>query len=283
MIRPILISIGVLLATIFLSLVILQIRNNQSASQIEQMLRSEPMQQRFTKDLVAELPAPVQRYFLHAIAPGTPLATSVQLKMQGQFRLAPDKPWMPMQAQETLTSKGFIWRAKIGRGLSHFQGADYYFDRAGRMQFALLGLVPIVDVQSPDTARSAIGRLAAELMWLPAALLLQQEVQWQAIDDHTIQASLKVDDEPITLTFMIDLNGKLVEGYALRWGDYPTGKTALHRTKDGNWDYIPMGGKCYAERTFDGFTIPSQVGVGWWFGSAQYFESFQGTIEQAEF
>ncbi|MEA5628334.1 DUF6544 family protein [Nostoc sp. UHCC 0251] len=37
--------------------------------------------------MVAELPAPVQRYFLHAIALQTPLASSVSLKMSGNFRL----------------------------------------------------------------------------------------------------------------------------------------------------------------------------------------------------
>ncbi|MBI4785297.1 MAG: hypothetical protein HY785_28915 [Oscillatoriophycideae cyanobacterium NC_groundwater_1537_Pr4_S-0.65um_50_18] len=274
MIKLILIGVSVLLMTIFLGLVILQIRNRQNIAQIQHMLRSEPMQQRFTKELIAELPDPVQRYFLHAIAPETPLATSVRLIMQGQFRLSPEKPWMLMQAEETLTPTGFIWSAKIGSGLSQFQGSDYYFDRAGRMQFSILGLVPIVNVQNPDTARSAIGRLVAELMWLPSALLPQQGVQWQAIDDHTIQAHLRVDDEPVTLTFVIDSKGKLLEGSTLRWGD---------RTEDGSWKHIPMGGKCYAERTFDGFTIPSQVGVGWWFGSEQYFEFFQATVKQAEF
>jgi hypothetical protein len=282
-VRTILMSISGLLATVVLSLLVLQIRNHQNITQIQQMLRSEPVQQRFTKDLIAGLPAPVQRYFLHAIAPGTPIATSVQLKIQGQFRLAPEKPWMPMQAQETLTATGFIWNAKIGSGLFQFQGADYYFKQTGRMQFSILGLVPIVNVQNSDTARSAIGRLVAELMWLPSALLPQQGVQWQAIDDHTIQANLKVNDEPVMLTFVIDSTGKLLKGYTLRWGNHLTGRTASHRTEDGSWKYIPMGGQCYSERTFDGFTIPSQVGVGWWFGSEQYFEFFQATVEQAEF
>jgi hypothetical protein len=169
------------LALVFLSLAILQLKNQQDASQIERMLESEPTHQRFTAERVAGLPDPVQRYFLHAIAPGTPLATSAKLEMRGQFRLARDKPWLPMQAREILTSRGFIWKAKIGSGLSQFQGADYYLNRSGRMQFAILGFVPVVNVQNPDTARSAIGRLVAELMWLPSALLPQQGVQWSAI------------------------------------------------------------------------------------------------------
>jgi hypothetical protein len=266
------ILIGIVL-TLLLGLVMMQIKYRQDVNQIEQTLQSESIQQQFTKDMISDLPAPVQRYFLHAIALGTPLATAVKLDMIGKFRLAPDQPWLPMQAQETLTRKGFIWKAQIGRGLSRFRGGDYYFNRSGRMQFSILGLVPVVNVQNPDTARSAIGRLVAELTWLPSALLPQQDVQWDAINDHTIQAQLKVDDEPVTLTLVIDADGKLLESYALRWGNY---------TADGSWMYIPMGGKCSAERTFSGFTLPSQISAGWWFGSEQYFEFFQSTIENAK-
>jgi hypothetical protein len=274
MFKTVMISVGVVLALVVLGMVVLQIKHRQDVNQVEQRLQSKPTQQRFTKDMIADLPAPVQRYFLHAIALGTPLATAVKLDMSGKFRLAQDKPWLPMQAQETLTRKGFIWKANIGSGLSQFQGADYYVNRSGRMQFSILGLVPVVNVQSPDTARSAIGRMVAELMWLPSALLPQQEVQWSAIDDHTIQAHLKVDDEPVNLTLVIDADGKVLESYALRWGNH---------TPNGSWAYIPMGGKCYAERTFGGYTIPSQMSAGWWFGSEQYFEFFQSAIEHAEF
>jgi hypothetical protein len=273
MFKTMMFSVGIVLALVFLGLVVLQIKHRQDVNQVERRLQAEPTQQRFTPEMISDLPAPVQRYFLHAIAPGTPLATAVKLDMSGQFRLAQDQPWLPMQAHETLTRKGFIWKATIGRGLTQFQGADYYLNQSGRMQFSILGLVPVVNVQSPDTARSAIGRMAAELIWLPSALLPQQGVQWSAVDDHTIQARVKVDDEPVTLTLMIDADGKVLESYALRWGD---------RTPDGRWAYIPMGGKCYAERTFAGYTIPSQTNAGWWFGSEQYFEFFQSAIDHAE-
>lgn len=273
-IKTIFIGIGVALALILFGLAIAQIRNSQEVSQVERSLISEPLPQKFTQDEIADLPEPVQRYFLHAIALGTPLVTSVKLHMGGKFRLAKDKPWLPMRSQEILTRQGFIWQATIGSGLSQFQGTDHYLNRSGRMRFAILGLVPAIDMQNPDTNRSAIGRLVAELTWLPSALLPRQGVQWSAIDDRTIQARLKVDDEPVTLTLAIDADGKLLQSFVLRWGD---------RTPDREWAYIPMGAKCHAERTFGGFTIPSQVGAGWWIGSDQYFEFFQAAIEQADF
>jgi hypothetical protein len=98
-------SIGGLLAITLLILVILRIRNEQEVSRIWRSLESSPTGDHFTKDMVAELPAPVQRYFLHAIALQTALASSVSLKMSGNFRLSQDKPWLPMEAKEiALTS-----------------------------------------------------------------------------------------------------------------------------------------------------------------------------------
>ncbi|MGI0495069.1 DUF6920 family protein [Alkalinema pantanalense CENA528] len=270
----ILLYVVALIAIALLLLRGLRFHNRRVIRKIWHRLQSPPQSTKFHPTMVAGLPIPVQRYFLHAIAPGTPIMTSVDLKMQGRFRFSLTHRWIPMQAKELLSRQGFIWQARIGRGLSQFQGADYYYERRGRMQFALGGLLPIVDVQTADTARSAIGRLAVEFMWLPTALLPQQGVEWRAIDDHTLEAQLMIDNESVKLTFQIDADGKLLAGSVLRWGD---------QTVDRHWDYLPMGGYCSAERTFDGLTIPTQVGVGWNFGTEQFFEFFQATIDQANF
>jgi hypothetical protein len=276
MMAKILLGIGVLLASVFLALVIVQVRNDQEVSRIWQTLLTVPdSENRFTKDMVAKLPTPVQRYFLHTIALGTPLASSVNLKMSGHFRLSQDQPWLPMVGEEIISDKkGFVWKAAIGSPLLQMRGGDYYIDGLGRMRFSLWGLVPFVNVQNPDTNRSAIGRLAGEMVWLPSGLLPQRGVSWKAIDEKTIQASLKIDGEPVTLTLFIDSNGKLLKLSFPRWGEH---------TEDGSYTYIPFGGEVQQEQTFSGFTIPSQVSLGWWFGTERYSDFFRATIEQAEF
>lgn len=103
-----------------------------------------PAENHFTKDMVAELPAPVQRYFLHTIAPSTPLASAISLEMSGCFRLEQDKPWLPMQAKQIISEQGFIWKAAIGRSLFQMVGADYYASKSGRMRFSLWGLIGLV-------------------------------------------------------------------------------------------------------------------------------------------
>lgn len=275
MLTKILLSIAVLLAIAFLILVVIRIKNDNEVSKIWQELADLPTENVFTEDMVAGLPNPVQRYFLHAIAPGTPLASSVTLEMSGSFRLGEDKPWVPMQAKQRISLlKGFVWQATVGRGLSQFVGADYYIKGTGRMRFSLWGLVPLVNAHTHDIARSSLGRLAGEFVWLPSALLPQQGVIWQAIDEKTVQANFVIDDEPVTLTLIVDADGKLLKLSLPRWGD---------TTEDGSWDYIPFGVEFQAEQQFGGFTIPSQMNAGWWFGTERYLEFFRATIAKAEF
>lgn len=276
MVAKILLFTGVLLAIALLVLGIIQARTNADIARIWKIVQVEsPSQQQFfSADMVAELPEPVQRYFLHAIAPGTPLANSVHITMNGSIRLAPDRDWMPVQAEELLSTKGFVWQATAGQGIVQMRGADYYTDGDGRMRFSLFGLIPIVNAHNPDVMRSAIGRWIGEYFWLPSALLPQRGVSWQAIDENTIQASLKADSELITLTFVIDEQGRLLKSSFPRWGN---------QTEDKHYTKIPFGGEYQAEQNFGGYTIPSQMGAGWWIGTERYFEFFRTTVEQAQF
>lgn len=265
----------ILLAIALIALGIMQATSSATVTQIWNRLQSEkPSSEKFSVEMVANQPEPIQRYFLHAIAPGTPIAHSVHLTMRGSFRLAPDKDWMPMQAEELLSVQGFVWKATAGEGMMQIRGSDYYTQGEGRMRFSLWGLIPVVTAHNPDVTRSAIGRWIGECFWLPSALLPQRGVSWQAIDDSTIQASLQADGEPIVLTFVIDEQGKLLKSSFLRWGN---------QTEDGHYTEIPFGGEYGVEQTFDGYTIPAQVGAGWRIGTDRYFEFFRMTLAQATF
>jgi hypothetical protein len=274
MTKIILVNIGILLAIMLFGLAIAQIRVSQEVGDIWRSLKSPPTQQNFIPDMVAELPEPVQRYFLHAIAPNTPLATSVKITMSGSMRLAPNKNWMPLQAKEMLSNKGFMWEATAGQGIMQLRGEDYYSKGTGRMRFSLWGLIPVVNAHNPDIVRSSIGRWAGEFCWLPSTLLPQHGVSWQVIDKHTIQPSFQADGIPTTLTLTIDDRGRLLRCTIPRWGD---------QTEDGHHAEIPFGGENQAEQTFGGYTIPSQMGAGWWIGTDRYFEFIRMTFEHAQF
>lgn len=259
---------------LFLILLLIRLRYDRLVKQIWRSLKTPSTDFVFTEDMTADLDEPVRRYFLHAIAPGTPLASYVELEMNGSFRQQPDADWLPMQASQIISAEGFIWQARVGKGLTRFSGADYYAQNRGRVKFFLWGLIPLVDAQNSNINRSSVGRLCIEYIWLPSALLPQNDVAWRAISDDTIQANFEIDNEPITLTLHIDDYGKLLGISLPRWSD---------NTADKNWQYIPFGAEIQAEATFDGYTIPAQMNVGYWLGTDKYWTFFQATIARVGF
>ena len=271
----ILVSFGALLMIILFALLVLRAGDERKVERVWRSLETPSIGGRFSPEMVSNLPAPAKRYFLHAIKRGTPLASSVILRMKGSIRLKPDAAWMPMQARQILSPpRGFVWRASAGSGLLRISGADYYFDDAGAIRFHLWGLVPAVKVTGPDIARSAAGRTAGETFWIPSALLPGQGVNWEEVDESSARVAVKVGSETVRVKISVDREGACHSVSFQRWGD---------RTQDGRFAYIPFGGDLSEERTFGGYTIPTTISGGWWYGTEHYFEFFRARVENAEF
>jgi Family of unknown function (DUF6544) len=275
MIIKLLIAFGVLTVVALMTMAILKRRDDEKVDSIWQALEAPSLHQVFTDDMVSDLPAPARRYLLHAIRTGTPLASSVSLEMRGTIRLKPEQEWAPMKARQILAPpKGFVWQAEVGDGLMRFSGGDHYANGSGRVRFWLLGFIPLVKQEGPDVSRAAIGRLVCETIWLPSSLLPQRGVKWEALDDESAQATIKIGEEMTTLTLFVEPDGRLREIRILRWGN---------QAEDGSFGYVPFGGKMQEERDFGGYTIPSKVGAGWRLGTDHYFEFFRAQIEDAVF
>lgn len=252
----------------------IQARDDHRIDRLWRSLEVHDGQGVFAEALIANLPAPVQRYFRHAIAPGTHLAAAVQLAMAGEIKLGAN--WNPFTARQMLTpARGFVWRARahMGRGPLFIKGVDYYAQGTGRVRFALLGLLPVVQSAGSEVSKSALGRLLGESVWVPSALLPQRGVRWEASDDDHIKATLTVDGETTTLTFTLAADGRVREVIFPRWN-------SDERT------YVPFGMGVEQERTFDGYTIPTRIHAGWWYGTQRYEPEgtfFRSTIAEARF
>ena len=115
---------------VFLLLLLLRLRYNRLIRAIWRSLKIPSTGLVFTPDMVSDLDEPVQKYFLHAIEAGTPLAAYVELEMSGSLRTKPDVEWLAMHASQIVSSSGsFVWQANIGNSLMSFSGADYYVQK----------------------------------------------------------------------------------------------------------------------------------------------------------
>ncbi len=224
---------------------------------------------RFDPAQIAHHPEPVRRYLTHAIAPGTPLARAVRLRMAGEIRL---NDWVPFEAEQVIAwDRGLIWKAKAKMmpGIS-IKGSDRMIDGEGAMRWKLLGLIPIIREDGPDISRSAAGRLEVESIWLPS-VLLDQDVRWTVVDDDRIRAHVYVPGDANDVDFHIDADGRLLDVRIARWGN-PEG---------GAFHDVPFGGALSDEGTFHGYTVPTAGRIGWFFGTERFEED--GEFFRAEF
>jgi Family of unknown function (DUF6920) len=265
-------AVGLLFLFAILALIVIRIRDTKKIDHIWQSLETQPVDEVFSERMVSDLPAPARRYFLHAVQPGAPLASSVILKMRGEIRLKQDTEWIRFEADEILSvPKGFIWKAAVRIGLPRLSGADYYANGSGRVRFGLWGIIPLVNQTGPDISRLSIGHLAGEMIWLPSSLLTQRGVKWNAIDEESATVTMQIDDEAIRITLWVEPDGRLRQMVLSRWGD---------KTPEGLFGYTPFGSVMKAERSFGGHTIPSEIACGWWFGTDRYREFFRAEIEE---
>ena len=235
-----------------------------------------PQERVFHLDDYTHLPETARRYLESTIAPGTPIAAAVRLKMHGEIKL---KQWIPFKAEQVICwERGFIWSATAWmNGLFPIVGSDRLLDGIGAMQWKLLGLFPVMTGTGADLTRSAVGRFHTELIFLPSALC-RSDVPWTGTETGTeishLQASFIAQGEQAKLNLTIDSAGRLKTVKLPRWGN-PEG--AEHH-------YVDFGAIVEAEGTFCGYTIPTRLRVGWYFGTKRFEsegEFFRATIDDA--
>ncbi|MCW3054178.1 MAG: hypothetical protein JWN14_3348 [Chthonomonadales bacterium] len=227
----------------------------------------------FRSDSSPALPEGARRYLDHAIASDTRLASAVRLKMHGEIKL---QRWLPFTAEEVIRwDRGMIWSAAVLKNGIPIRGSDRIVDGEGSMQWKLLGIFPVMTAAGPDITRSAIGRVQVESIWLPS-VLCHPEVIWTETDPSHPHACFTMLGRAAELDLAVEENGRVTTASLPRWGN-PEG-AAFHD--------VNFGGVLEAEGTFEGYTIPTRIRAGWYFGTDRFEsdgEFFRATVDQAIF
>ena len=223
---------------------------------------------------IADLPAPVRRYFQLALTDGQPIIRSVDVKHSGTFNMSTNiARWLPFTSQQLVSTNrpGFIWNARI----MMFPGVpvrvhDAYITGEGLLRPSILGLFALTDVQGGgDIAKGELMRYFAEAVWYPTALLPSQGVSWQAVDDTSANATLTDGPIRLTMLFRFGDDGLVSSIYANARGQIVGTTTVM----------MPWEGRMSDYRKQDGMTVPftSEVGYITPQGEKPYF---RGTITQ---
>jgi hypothetical protein len=228
----------------------------------------------FCDDMLAGLPEIAIRYFRHAIQPGTPLSTTVQLDLSGTFLLG--RLSFAMQSREVLRAPyDLVWLPELRSGPIRVSGSDGLVAGEAWTRFWLNGLLPVAQVgSSPDMLRSAQFRAASESIWAPAALLPLNGAQWTQFGPDRARVTFPMFNPAIPLELTIAEDGALQSIVGQRWSN---------ANADKRFRFQPFGGEILSEARFDGFTVPSEMVIGNGFGTDRFDRFFQAKVDGIRF
>ncbi|MEA2156079.1 MAG: hypothetical protein QOE11_2219, partial [Solirubrobacteraceae bacterium] len=209
---------------------------------------------------------PVRRYLLHALGSDAPPPTGILMASRGRIKVG---CWLSFTAQQDFCGHDFLWRARAGIGpLQVLHVADRCARGRGSTDVRLLRGLRLMHGDGRDTARAAAGRAAAESIWVPGTLVPGPDVSWRAESDELIVARFAVAPEQAELRLRIDDAGAVRSVCVMRWG----------RSGRSGFGYAPFGGDVHAERRFGSLLLPSDITVGWGYGTPRYRPFFEATI-----
>lgn len=182
-----------------------------------------------------------------------------------------------MAAREVIRAPhDFVWLPRLSSGPLTVSGSDGLVEGQAWTRFFVARTLPVATVAtSPDLVRSAAFRGAAEAaLWLPSSLLPSAGATWEEAGPDQAQVTLDGGGHPIVLRLTLDAAGAVRELAGERWSNANNDK--LFRLQ-------PFGGTITAHRSFEGFTIASEVMVGNHHGTADYLPFFQARITGASY
>lgn len=148
------------------------------------------------------LPMPVQLYFRHVLKDGQPYINYARLQHQGRFKTAVDAKWKPISGEEYFTAKkpGFIWKGKIGQ----FTAIDSFIDGEGSLKVYLFSVLRMANGQGTKFSQGELLRWLGESVWFPTALLPNEYLHWEPINDH--QAKLVFAYKKLVVYYIVTFN-----------------------------------------------------------------------------
>lgn len=223
---------------------------------------------------IADLPAPVRRYFELALTDGQPIIRAADAAMMGTFNMSLDAPqWKRFTSQQRVITHrpGFVWNARIMLFPGFpVQVHDAYVAGIGILTRSILGLFSMGNISGTgEPARGELMRWFAECAWYPTALLPSQGIEWQAVDATSAQATMTDGPIRLTMLFRFGDDGLISSIHADARGALIDGQTVM----------MPWEGRFSDYRRQDGMLIPFYGEVAWItpLGEKPYF---RGTVTQ---
>lgn len=202
-----------------------------------------------------ELPAPVRRYLEAAGIEGRPPPAFARLRHGGTFSPDGGGRWLPVRGEEYFTARppAFLWAASVpaAPGVSVLV-RDRYVGGEGQMLVTMGGLFRIQEVEGPELDRASLLRWLSELPVLPSALLPDERLSWEAVDDTSARVTVRDGSVEASGVYLFGPDG-MPSGFRAR----------RHRTEGDRQMLRDWEGWYRDYREVDGLRVPGAFGVAW--------------------
>ena len=166
-----------------------------------------------TREMLAGLPEPVERWLLGSGIVGRRAPHSMYLTQNGMMRSSPKQDrWMRVEAQQhiTINEPAFIWKADIKMfGVPVIAARDRFVQGRGRMTIKPMSLITMDDASGGKIDQAAMQRYLVEMIWYPWAALAPF-VKWEAIDSRSARVTMSYKGVSGSAVFHFDEAGDLV-------------------------------------------------------------------------
>ena len=154
----------------------------------------------------------------HFAMPDGPFACrGTWLRQVGEMRFAPDRPWLPFQAEQWFPGAGieFKWQARIRMAaLIRAHVVDSFEDGRGLLTARVLGFVPVARSRGPATDKGEAMRGLAELPWRPFAFRGAPCLTWDTVATDRLRVAFDDGTTKAAVEFEVDSTGQVLGGAA---------------------------------------------------------------------
>lgn len=135
------------------------------------------------------------------------------------MRTQPGQKWIPLVAEQyfTTTPPAFVWNCTMRLfPLAWISATDQFTGGHGRMIIKLLSFITVGNAHGPEIDQGELQRYLAEMTCFPTAWL-SDAIEWQAIDAHSVRATLREADVTSSVVLHVNEQGQLTQVTADRY------------------------------------------------------------------
>ncbi len=198
----------------------------------------------------------LERIRRQAMPGGDVACRGTWVRQEGEMRFAPDRPWLPFEAEQWFLGPGvdFRWQARVRMApLLRARVTDSFAKGEGALTARVLGFVPVARACGPDMDRGEAQRGLAELPWRPFAFKEGQLVTWDVGEAGRLHATFDDGKTQAAVELAIDDEGRVLRAST------PARPRLLGRSVvDTAWS-----GAFGAYRSFGQLRVPKEAEVTW--------------------